>query len=211
MTARRGSGSARRSSSDSSIAAASSVASRSSRLRSSPRARLRARPAYHQATSASTMRATVTPAAAQENPAWAASESLLVARKRPAGIGPLHHVAAVDRVVAREPPHRQRRNPEEDQQDQQPLERAAPLKTLLAPRAGGAGRGGRRASTAELAIVSRYSVKRMSMSACFGARVPPSPAGIDPREAIATTTSATRTPSAVSRALRPRELTSIAG
>ncbi len=64
------------------------------------------------------MRAVVTPAAAQENPAWAASESLLVRRKRPAGIGPLHHVVAVDRVEAREPPQRQRRDPEEDQHGQ---------------------------------------------------------------------------------------------
>ena len=45
------------------------------------------------------------------------------------------------------------------------------------------------------------------MSASVGPRAPPSPAGIDPRAAIATTTSATSTPRAVSRAMRPRELT----
>ena len=49
------------------------------------------------------------------------------------------------------------------------------------------------------------------MSACVGPRAPPSPAGIDPREAIATTVSATSTASAVNKALRTRELVSIAG
>ena len=49
------------------------------------------------------------------------------------------------------------------------------------------------------------------MSACVGPRAPPSPAGIDPRAAIATTTSATSIPTAVRKALRTRELVSIAG
>ena len=67
------------------------------------------------------------------------------------------------------------------------------------------------ASATELASTSRYSVKRMSMSVCVGLRVPPSPVGIAPRAAIATTVSATSTPSAVRKAVRTRELVSIAG
>ena len=54
-------------------------------------------------------------------------------------------------------------------------------------------------------------MKKMSMSVCVGLRVPPSPVGIEPRAAIATTVSATSTPSAVRKAVRTRELVSIAG
>ena len=137
---------------------------------SSPRAGLRARPAYHHAPSASRMSATATLATPQENRAWTASELPLVVLQdgvpgpiawstsggRP-GRGPSAAVLPATRTPKQPTRTRTAR-----------AARAAALR--LAPRAGGAGRGDRPRSLRSAAIVSRYSVKRMSTSVCVGLR-----------------------------------------
>ena len=175
----------------------------------SPRARLRARPAYHQAPSASRIRTTVTCRRPGEprlvraaRPAGRSSASGLPGRRAPRAARSGCGRRAC--VPSSEPPERAR--------DGQASSRAAG--------AGGSGRprldlaaedeqveeqhhGARDHEQVEREEDVEERLRRSASAAL--AR------GIDPRAAIATTTSATSTPSAVRRAMRPRELASIQG